>query len=296
MRTLSDIFQKLPTTPETGLSAEGVALSRQQFGENRLTPLPREPIWKKFLEKFDEPIIKILLAAALLSMVVDLFKGKAYAVGGVAVGLLIVGLIGAYATKRASWVPSFLFGLALLTFFMGLFSGHVLVEGLAVMVAVILATGVAFLSEYKSDREFEVLNAQKDSIKVKVLRGGEIHQIPLEAVVVGDAVVLEMGDEIPADGRLVKAKDLHVDQSLMTGESEAVKKGVGPVEDAAEGTDKPGCLYRGTQIVDGMGEMIVTEVGDSTYLGQIAQKLSAEEEEDEDEAAADDETKRVKRK
>jgi Ca2+-transporting ATPase len=294
MRALSEILQKLPTTAQNGLSPESVAASRQSFGENRLTPLPREPLWRKFLEKFDEPIIKILLAAALLSMVVDLFKGHAYIDGAVSVGLLIVGVIAAYALKRSEWVPSFLFGLALLTFFMGLFTGHVLVEGLAVMVAVILATGVAFLSEYKSDREFEVLNAQKDSIKVKVLRGGAIHQVPLETVVVGDAVVLEMGDEIPADGRLVKAKELYVDQSLMTGEAEPVKKAVRPPDDTSEGPDKPGCLYRGTQIVDGMGQMIVTEVGDSTYLGQIAQKLSAEDEEEEE--GPDDETKRVKHK
>ena len=92
------------------------------------------------------------------------------------------------------------------------------------MVAVILATGVAFLSEYKSDREFEVLNAHKESLRVKVLRGGQFHTVPLEEVVVGDAVVLEIGDEIPADGRLVKATELYVDQSLMTGESEPVRK------------------------------------------------------------------------
>ncbi len=92
------------------------------------------------------------------------------------------------------------------------------------MVAVILATGVAFLSEYKSDREFEVLNAHKESLQVKVLRDGAFHTIPLEEVVVGDAVVLETGDEIPADGRLVKATDLYIDQSLMTGESEPVRK------------------------------------------------------------------------
>jgi Ca2+-transporting ATPase len=297
MRALSDVFQKLPTTPEDGLSADGVALSRRQFGENRLTPLPREPLWKKFLEKFDEPIIKILLAAALLSMVVDLFKGKAYIVGGVSVGLLLVGVAAAYAGRLTQWIPSFLFGLALLTFFMGLFTRHVLVEGLAVMVAVILATGVAFLSEYKSDREFEVLNAQKESIKVKVLREGHVHQVALETLVVGDAVVLEMGDEIPADGRLVKAKELYVDQSLMTGESEPVRKAVRPADDTAEGPEQPGCLYRGTQVVDGAGQMIVTEVGDETYLGQIARKLSAEEDEEEEgEEKPEDEAKRVKRK
>jgi Ca2+-transporting ATPase len=298
MRTLRDVQALFPAAAGAGLSEEAARHSRQQFGENRLTPLPREPLWKKFLEKFDEPIIKILLAAALLSMVVDLFKGKAFVSGGVIVGLLLLGVIAAYAARLAHWIPSFLFGLALVTFFLGLARGLVLVEGLAVMVAVILATGVAFLSEFKSDREFEALNAHKDSIKVKLLRDGAVTQVPLEAVVVGDAVVLEMGDEIPADGRLVKAKDLHVDQSLMTGEAEPVRKAVCPADDASDGPEQPGCVYRGTQVVDGLAEMIVTEVGDATYLGQIARRLSADEDEEEDEAAAgpEDEAKRVKRK
>ncbi len=297
MRPLSEILHATATKPETGLSPESVLASRKQFGENRLTPLPREPIWKKFLEKFDEPIIKILLAAALLSMVVDLFKGTAYIIGAISVGLLLAGVAVAYALKRTQWIPSLLFGIALLTFFMGLLNGHVLVEGLAVMVAVILATGVAFLSEYKSDREFEALNAHKDSIKVKVLREGTVHQIPLEEVVVGDSVILEMGDEVPADGRLLEAKELYIDQSLMTGETEPMKKAVRPGDDAVAGPEHPGCLYRGTQVVDGMAQLIVTEVGDETYLGQIAKKLSADDEEEEEGAEGpEDETKRVKRK
>jgi Ca2+-transporting ATPase len=298
MRALSDVLKKLPTHSENGLPPEGVAQSRREFGINRLTPLPREPLWKKFLEKFDEPIINILLAAALLSMLVDLFKAKAYIDGGIGVGLLAAGLAGLYATRRSQWVPSFMFALALLLFIMGSVTGHFLVEGLAVMVAVILATGVAFLSEYQSDREFEVLNARKDFIQVKVIRGGQLITVLLEEVAVGDAVVLEMGDEIPADGRLVKATELAVDQSLMTGEPRSVRKTVCPLDQTDDGFDKPGCLYRGTQVVDGIGQMIVTEVGDETYLGQIARKLSAEDEEEEEEAAeqADDETKRVKRK
>src|SRR5262249_43181381 len=163
------------------------------------------------------------------------------------------------------------------------------VEGLAVMVAVILATGVAFLSEYRSDREFEVLNATKESLRAKVIRSGQFHTIELEEVVVGDVVSLEMGDEVPADGRLLKAADLYIDQSLMTGESEPVHKK--PVaDDAAEGFERPGCLYRGTQVVDGVGQMIVTEVGDATQLGQIARRLSAEEEEGEEPTAEGEET------
>jgi Ca2+-transporting ATPase len=308
MRSLQEVLKQWPSAADKGLTADQAAQSRQRFGSNRLTPLPREPLWKKFLGKFDEPIIKILLAAALLSMLVDLFGPKTasespeqatrrYIVAGVAVGLVVAVLIAAYALKRQHWVPSLLFLSALVFFPIGVAEHHGSVDGLAVMVAVILATGVAFASEYKSDREFEVLNAQKDSLHVKVLRGGDFHTIALEEVVVGDAVVLETGDEIPADGRLVKATDLYVDQSLMTGESEPVRKQVRPTEDTAEGPEQPGCLYRGTQVVDGLGEMLITEVGDATYLGQIARRLSAEdEEEDEADASADNEERRVKRK
>src|ERR1044071_6615140 len=75
MRTLQGVRQLYPAAADAGLAAGAVADSRKRFGENRLTPLPREPLWRKFLEKFDEPIIKILLAAALLSMFVELFRG-----------------------------------------------------------------------------------------------------------------------------------------------------------------------------------------------------------------------------
>jgi Ca2+-transporting ATPase len=303
MRSLHDVAS-LMTSAETGLSPEGVAQSRQRFGRNVLTPLPREPLWKKFLDKFDEPIIKILLAAALLSMVVDLFKGRHHAdphavartvAVGVAIGVAILALLGAWLRGYGQWIPSILFLAALVLWPIGLLTGHASYDGLAVMVAVVLATGVAFASEYKSDREFELLNARKDALRIKVLRGGAFHTVPLEEVVVGDAVVLEMGDEVPADGRLVKATDLYVDQSLMTGESEPSRKSPCPAADTASGPDQPGCLYRGTQVVDGVGEMVVTEVGDETYLGQIARRLSAEDE-DEEAAGPETEERRVQRK
>lgn len=294
MRTLPEIRQHFPSSTETGLAEADLARSRTQFGVNRLTPLPREPLWKKFLDKFDEPIIKILLAAALLSMFVDLFQATPL-VAGIALGIVAALVAGALLRGLGQWVPTLLFGAAVVMFFVGLAERHASVEGLAVMVAVILATGVAFLSEYKSDREFEVLNAHKDALQVKVLRGGIFHTIPMEEVLVGDAVVLETGDEIPADGRLVKATDLFVDQSLMTGESEPSKKRAAAADDAADGPEQPGCLYRGTQVVDGVGQMVVAEVGDATYLGQIARRLSADDGDDE-EAEGDDAGKRVQRK
>jgi Ca2+-transporting ATPase len=297
MRPLNEIVLH-PSHIDDGLTAEAVAASRREHGGNALTPLPREPLWRKFLEKFDEPIIKILLAAALLSMFVDLFKGNPIS-AAVALVAVAGGVVALLVTKLGQWVPSAMFGSAVALFFIGWIvpPHHPSVEGLAVMIAVILATGVAFASEFKSDREFEALNARKDSIRVKVTRGGAFQTVPLEDVVVGDVIDLETGDEVPADGRLVKSVELMIDQSLMTGESEPVRKHARPLDDKADGPDQPGCLYRGTQVVDGAGVMVVTEVGDQTMLGQIARRLSGEEEEEEEGKAEEDtEETRVKHK
>jgi Ca2+-transporting ATPase len=280
MRSLRDIFEQFPKSRGSGLSDAEAASSLERFGANRLTPLPREPLWKKFLAKFDEAIIKILLAATLLKTVVDLF-GSSPLWGGIGFGLIVAAIVTLSILKLGAWIPSAMFGLAIVLVGISVAIGEPSYEGLAVMLAVVLATGVAFLSEYKSDKEFEVLNAEKESLRAKVLRHGEVHSVPMEEVVVGDLVVLEMGDEIPADGRLVKANELYIDQSLMTGESEPVRKLVRPEEETAEGPDQPGCLYRGTQVVDGAGQLVVTDVGDMTMIGQIARRLSAEEHDEE---------------
>jgi P-type Ca2+ transporter type 2C len=142
-----------------------------------------------------------------------------------------------------------------------------------VMIAVALATGVAFASEYRSDREFESLNATKDSIRAKVLRGGSVRLLPLEDLVVGDRIALEAGDEIPADGRPIAANELAVDQSLMTGESEPVSKSIAAESEENDDPSAEWCLHRGTQVVGGAGAMLVTNVGDDTMLGQIARRL-----------------------
>src|SRR5436309_2760017 len=118
MRTIAEILKALPTQLDTGLNRDAVEKSRTQFGANRLTPLPREPLWKKFVEKFDEPIIKILLAAALLSMVVDLFNVAPYLTAAM-LGVFIAALIALLATRRGSWVPTLMFVSALAFFLAG---------------------------------------------------------------------------------------------------------------------------------------------------------------------------------
>jgi Ca2+-transporting ATPase len=284
MRSLRDISSLFPEAPQSGLTPAQASESRDRFGANRLTPLPREPAWKKFLEKFDEPIIRILLAASLLKIVVDLFEESAVAgVVGLALVFLTLGL--ALFARLRPWVPMALFALAGGLVFLSGVLGDLSFEGLAVMIAVGLATGVAFLSEYRSDQEFEKLNADKDAIRVKAIRDGTQRVIPLEDVVVGDLVKLETGDEVPADGRFIRAAELLLDQSLMTGESEPVEKSAGEGDEAI--------AYRGTQVVDGSGLLIVTNVGDDTMLGAIARKLSGE---GDDEPSGDTREARVQRK
>jgi P-type Ca2+ transporter type 2C len=295
MRSLRNISELYPEARNSGLTHTEVADSRAKFGANRLTPLPREPVWKKFIEKFDDSIIKILLAASLLKIVVDLFE-SAPLVGGLALGSVIAVFIVAAFVKIGDWVPTILFGLAVLWVGVSIGIGSPSYEGLAVMIAVFLATGVAFFSEYRSDKEFEKLNAAKDSVKVKVRRDAAIHTIPLEEVVVGDLVLLEMGDEIPADGRITRANELMLDQSLMTGESEAVRKNTAGEDDTSDGPEQPGCVFRATQVVDGVGQMLVTNVGDDTMLGQIARRLSGEPEEAEADGSPETREKRVQQK
>ncbi len=264
MRSLQEITARYPKATDHGLSEAEVADSRSRFGSNRLTPLPRVPAWQKFLEKFDEPIIKILLAASLLKIVVDLFEASVPAGLGMLALVVATGVVGWLWQRLAAWLPSLFFALACVGVALSIAQGHPSYEGLAVMVAVGLATGVSFLSEYRSDREFEKLNAARESVTVKVVRGGTVHALPLEEVVVGDLILLEMGDEIPADGRIIRANELYVDQSLLTGESEPVRKQAGHAEPAHDDPHDPANVFRGTQVIDGVGYMIVTNVGDDT--------------------------------
>ena len=223
-------------------------------------------------------------------MIVAFFKAEGETpasptLGIIGLVLILVSLTTASLLKLGQWIPTIMFGLAIVLFTMGILGGKPSYEGLAVMIAVVLATGVAFASEAKSDREFEILNAQKDSLRVKVERDGATHTVPLEEVVVGDLVLLEMGDEVPADGRVVKANELYIDQSLMTGEAEPVRKLVTTNEDdPTDGPDQAACVYRGTQVVDGAGRMLVADVGDASMIGQIAKRLSSDGD-DEDESA-----------
>ncbi|MCM1033406.1 MAG: calcium-translocating P-type ATPase, PMCA-type [Odoribacter sp.] len=145
----------------------------------------------------------------------------------------------------------------------------VFLEPIGILLAVMLATLIGFWLEVSADRKFEILNRTNDDMLVKVLREGSVREIPRRDVVVGDTVILDTGDEVPADGRLVSSLSLGVNESSLTGEPLAHKSHTGDTPGAKESTYPADMVMRGTTVVEGRGTMVVTAVGDTTEQGHV---------------------------
>ena len=146
-------------------------------------------------------------------------------------------------------------------------------EPLGILFAVILATTISFYFEVKANKEFKLLNEVSDETLFKVLRDGAVHQVVKSELVVGDVLYVETGDELPADGHLLEAVSLQVNESSLTGEPLANKYAEIPAEH--EETPYPAdCLYRGTVVIEGHGILEITAVGDSTEAGKVFKGLS----------------------
>ena len=145
---------------------------------------------------------------------------------------------------------------------------NVFFEPLGIFIAILLATGLAFIFEVKADKEFEMLNQVNDDEPVVVIRNGNHTTIPRKDVVVGDIVVLTTGEEIPADGELLEAQSLNVDESTLTGEPLAHKT-TDEKEFDPEATFPGNHVMRGTKILEGHGVMRVFAVGDATENGKV---------------------------
>ena len=212
---------------KNGLRQEQVEESRRKYGNNVLTEPEKEPLWRQFLEKFQDPIIRILLIALCLSAVVSFYQ---------------------LFTGTESWT--------------------VLLEPLGIFIAVMLATCVGFAFEVSANKKFDLLNLAKDDRKVTVIRNGMICQIERKNVVVGDTVIIETGDEIPADGTLMEAISLQVNESDLTGEPVA-RKTTNRAEFKEEATYPSNYVCRGCTVVEGHGVFVVDKVGDATEWGKV---------------------------
>ncbi len=207
-----------------GFSEADVLKSRQEYGVNLLTPPPREPLWRLFLEKFKDPIIRILLIAAFLSLGIS-FVHMEFA------------------------------------------------ETVGIFFAIFLATGVAFWFEMDANKKFDILNQTNDETPVKVIRDDSVIEVPKKDIVVGDIVLLETGDEIPADGELLEAVSMQLDESCLTGEP-TIDKTVDSSKFDEEATYPSNWVMRGTKVMDGHGVAQIKSVGDSTEYGKVAKKSS----------------------
>ena len=221
-----------------GLSAAEVLISREEHGQNVLTPPKRPSMWRLYLEKYEDPMVRILLVAAVVSLILSFVK-------------------------------------------------HDFTETVGIIAAVVLATTVGFYFERDAARKFDVLTQLGEEQPVKVIRDGRVMEIPRRDVVVGDIVMVETGDEIPADGRLLEAIDLQVDESSLTGEAMTNKEVRGerlevrgessdispqPSDIRGEEAYAKDQLLRSSMVMSGSGLYVVTAVGDETEIGHVARQ------------------------
>ena len=192
-----------------GLTDEEVRRSRTEHGINLLTPPKRPSLWKLYLEKFEDPVVRVLLVAALFSLIISIMENE-------------------YA------------------------------ETIGIIFAILLATGIGFFFEYDAGKKFDLLNAVNEETLVKVVRNGKVQQVPRKDVVVGDIVMLETGEEVPADGSLLEAISLQVNESNLTGEP-VVNKTTVEADFDSEATYPSNHVLRGTTVVDGHGVMKVED-------------------------------------
>ncbi len=157
---------------------------------------------------------------------------------------------------------------AVISITLSLFQGHFPVEGIAILIAVSLATGVGFINEYNSGVEYEKLKLARLDIPVLVTRDGKEQKIQVTEIVVGDVIQLQTGSKIPADSILIHCESMAVDESRWNGESTPGQKG-----------DDNATLYGGTDVVAGTGTAVVTKVGNDSEWGKIARQLASEEQE-----------------
>ena len=203
-----------------GLSAGDVEKSRREHGENTLTPPKRTPLWKLYLDKYKDPIIKILLVAAVVSLGLAAIHGE-------------------------------------------------YIETIGIILAIVLATTIGFWFEMDAAKKFNVLTALGEESPVKVRRDGKVVEIARKDVVVGDVVIIEVGDEIPADGTLIESTDLQIDESSLTGEP-IITKHADPEKNDKEATYPSSKVLRSTMVMNGRGSFQVTEVGDATEIGKVS--------------------------
>ncbi len=287
------VLQKYDIALSHGLDSKTVQEHREKFGSNAIDLPDPEPWWKTLFDKFTDNPIPILIAAADIAMSLPLLQSDLSVGGGILLGATLLVTFGPYMANqiidrvekdedRQEDLKGMLLNgqvivLTLIAIVLAVTSGiaeatltefEFPLDGVAILVAVGLATGVGYINEYKSQIEYEKLKLNRLDIPVTVTRNGQEAKVSVQDVVVGDIIHLETGRKLPADCVLLHSESMYVDQSRMTGEAVPVYKNANDVE-----------LYGGTDVVAGTGAGIVVKVGNNSEWGKIARQLASEEQE-----------------
>ena len=223
-----------------GLTDAEAAESKKKYGDNSMTEQASESFWDKLKGNLGDPMIKILIVALLINVV-----------------LAVLGITGVITEGAPEWY-----------------------EPLGIFIAICLATLVSTFSEYRNENAFQKLQEEASRIMCKVYRNGVISEVAINDIVVGDAILLQSGDKIPADGIIIDG-DIKVDQSVLNGESREAKKFAIPDgwTDTDENTnfDNEHKVFRGAVVCSGNAVMQVAVVGDKSVYGKIASELQTDD-------------------
>ena len=268
-----------------GLTDEQVLESRTKSGANVLTPPEEDSLWDQIKEVCKHPIAitmaclilgTVILAGVLASNMGAIIWVMPAIVAVATLLILIVGFFGGFGD------PLFKILITAFVLSMGIsiyeYEWHdadwtVFFEPIGIIVALILATSIAYFLEKKNEKTFQSLNQTNDDTLVKVYRNGHLCQVPRMDIVVGDIVKLDTGEEVPADGELLESLNLIVNESSLTGELQATKT-TNPEHFDSNATYKSYEIKKGTTVIEGYCTARVTKVGDATESGMVYQSLN----------------------
>ena len=269
----------------TGLTDAQVLESRAKYGANVLTPPEEDSLWDQIKEVCKHPIAItmacLIVGTAILAGILAGSMGTMIWMMPVIVAIatlliLIVGFFGGFGD------PLFKILITAFVLSMGIsiyeYEWHgaewtVFFEPIGIIVALILATSIAYFLEKKNEKTFQSLNQTNDEVPVKVYRNGHICQVPRKDIVVGDIIKLDTGEEIPADCELLESLNLIVNESSLTGELQATKT-TNPEQFDSNATYKSNEIKKGTTIIEGYCTAEVKSVGDKTESGEVYRSLN----------------------
>ena len=227
-----DVARVLCTDLQLGLSSEEAARHLAKDGPNELRSAPPVPAWRRLLAQFRDPLVYLLLAAIVVSLVAWVLEG--------AVGLPV--------------------------------------DAVVIALIIVVNAVLGYVEEAKAENAVAAL-AQMTAVTAAVMRDGQVRRVPASELVPGDLLVLGEGDSVGADGRLVEAAALRVQEASLTGESAAVVKDPATLREPAGLGDRFNMVFKGTAVAQGTGHAVVTATGMQTEIGAIAEMLEAAKEE-----------------